>query len=41
MLEMKTYKNWKEICEAMNWSTTGGGYKSEISKNFRLNVQIP
>ena len=27
MLEVKTYKNWKEICEAIGWKTTGGDYK--------------
>ena len=32
MLEMKTYKNWKEICEAMNWSTTGGDTKVKYLK---------
>jgi len=28
MLEMKTYKNWKEICEAMNWSNKGKIFKT-------------
>lgn len=27
MLEIKTYKNWKELCLVMNWKTTGGSYK--------------
>ena len=29
MLEVKTYKNWKEICEAMGWKTTGGNIKKK------------
>ena len=27
MLELKKYKNWKEICKAMDWKITGGDYK--------------
>ena len=34
MLEKKTYKNWKEICEAMNWSTTGGDTKKKYLKQL-------
>ena len=29
MLKVKTYKNWKEICEAMGWKTTGGNIKKK------------
>ena len=29
MLEVKTYKNWKEICETMGWKTTGGNIKKK------------
>ena len=29
MLELKTYKNYKEICEAMGWKTTGGNIKKK------------
>ena len=25
MLEVKTYKNWKEVCVAMNWNSKAGG----------------
>lgn len=32
MLELKTYKNWKEICEDMEWSTTGGNTKEKYLK---------
>lgn len=32
MLELKTYKNWKEICKVMNWSTTGGDTKKKYLK---------
>ena len=24
MLEQRDYKNYKELCKAMNWSITGG-----------------
>ena len=34
MLELKTYKNWKEICEIMNWSTTGGNTKKKYLKQL-------
>ena len=34
MLELKTYKNWKEICEAMEWKTTGGTYKKARLKEL-------
>lgn len=34
MLEVKTYKNWKEICEAMEWKTTGGTYKKARLKEL-------
>ena len=27
MLELRVYKNWKELCEELNWKTTGGNYK--------------
>ena len=29
MLELKTYKNYKEICEAMGWKITGGNIKKK------------
>ena len=29
MLEVKTYKNWKEICETMGWKITGGNIKKK------------
>ena len=29
VLEVKTYKNWKEICETMGWKTTGGNIKKK------------
>ena len=32
MLEVKTYKNWKEICETMGWKTTGGDTKRKYLK---------
>ena len=34
VLEVKTYKNWKEICEAMEWKTTGGTYKKARLKEL-------
>ena len=34
VLEVKTYKNWKEICDAMGWKTTGGTYKKARLKEF-------
>ena len=34
MLELKTYKNWKEICEVMEWKTTGGTYKKARLKEL-------
>lgn len=34
MLERKTYKNWKEICEAMGWESTSGRYKEERKKEL-------
>lgn len=27
MIELKTYKNWKEICKAMDWNVTNGNGK--------------
>ena len=33
MLELKTYKNWNELCKSMNWATTGGNTKK---KNLKL-----
>ena len=35
MLELKTYKNWKEICEAMGWDTKGGTYKKARLKKLK------
>ena len=29
MLELKTYKNYKEVCKAMGWKTTGGNIKKK------------
>ena len=34
MLEVKTYKNWKELCSAMNWKPTGGTYKKARLKQL-------
>ena len=34
MLEMKTYKNWNELCEAMNWATTRGNTKVRYLKQL-------
>ena len=34
MLELKTYKNWKEICETMGWDTTGGNTKKSYLKKL-------
>ena len=30
MLEQRDYKNYKELCKAMNWSITGGDTKLNI-----------
>ena len=32
MLELKSYKSWRQVCEAMNWSTTGGDTKVKYLK---------
>ena len=34
MLEQKTYKNYKQLCKAMNWSTTGGNTKTKYLKEL-------
>ena len=34
MLELKTYKNWKELCNAMNWSDKGGNTKKKYLKQL-------
>lgn len=33
MIELKTYKNWNEVCKVMNWKTGGGNTKV---KNLKL-----
>ena len=34
MLEQRDYKNYKELCKAMNWSTTGGDTKVKHLKEL-------
>lgn len=34
MLEKKSYKNWKEICEAMEWKAICGNYKKARLKDL-------
>lgn len=34
MLEVKTYKNWKELCNAMDWSNKGGNTKKKYLKQL-------
>lgn len=34
MLEQKVYKNYKELCEVMDWKTTGGTYKKARIKDL-------
>ena len=34
MLEQRVYKNYKELCKAMNWSTTGGNTKTKYLKEL-------
>ena len=34
MLEMKMYKNWKELCEEVGWDTKGGNYKKAKLKEL-------
>ena len=34
MLEMKIYKNWRELCEELDWKTTGGTYKKARLKEL-------
>lgn len=34
MLEQGVYKNYKELCKAMNWSTTGGNTKTKYLKEL-------
>ena len=33
-LELRIYKNWKEICEVMDWKTIGGTYKKARLKEL-------
>ena len=34
MLEVKVYKNWKELCNELNWDTIGGNYKKAKLKEL-------
>ena len=34
MLELTTYKNWKELCNIMNWSDKGGNTKKKYLKQL-------
>ena len=34
MLELGIYKNWKALCEAVGWKTTGGNYKKSRLKDL-------
>ena len=34
MLEQKTYKSYKQLCEDMNWSITGGNTKVKHLKEL-------
>ena len=34
LLEQKTYKSYKELCKAMNWSITGGNTKVKYLKEL-------
>ena len=34
MLEMKIYKNWRELCKELGWKTTGGTYKQSRLKEL-------
>lgn len=34
MLEKKTYKSWKELCETMDWSNKGGNTKKKYLKQL-------
>lgn len=34
MLQKRTYKNWREICEVMSWKTTRGNYMKARMKEF-------
>ena len=34
MLEVKMYKNWRELCEELGWKTTGGTYKKARLKEL-------
>ena len=34
MLEQRDYKNYKELCKAMNWSITGGNTKVKHLKEL-------
>ena len=34
MLEVKTYKNWKEVCVAMNWKEVRGNTKKKYLKEL-------
>ena len=33
-LELKTYKNYKELCSVMGWNITGGSYKKSRLKSL-------
>ncbi len=34
MLEMKIYKNWRELCKELGWDTKGGNYKKAKLKEL-------
>lgn len=34
LLELKTYKNYKQLCEDMGWSTVRGNTKVKHLKNW-------
>lgn len=34
MIKVGRYKNWREVCKAMGWKTTGGTYKEARKKDL-------
>ena len=40
MIKVGRYKNWREVCKAMGWKTTGGTYKEARKKDLNTLSKI-
>ena len=40
MIKVGRYKNWREVCKAMGWKTTGGTYKEARKKDLNTVIKI-